>query len=253
MPARLSIIRTTAQLGDMDKAFAEMKKLQSEMKEDRADVWYTRGWLNVKAGKLEPAVKALQKSLSLQPSPETALVLFTAMNSQGRTDEALTLLADWSDKFPESRTLMVVLGQSYLAQNATDKAIAVYQRLLAVDPQSVLALNNLAWLTREKDPKQALDYANRGNAIAPADPFMMSTFGTLLAENGKPADGEQMLRKAVKLYPDNIQLKLDLGRLLLKIGKPDAAKPYLESVIGQGNDALVAEAKDLLLTMSKGG
>lgn len=254
MPARLSIIRTTAQLGDMDKAFAEMKKLQSEMKEDRADVWYTQGWLNVKAGKLEPAVTALQKSLALQPSPETALVLFTAMNSQGRTDEALTLLADWSDKFPDSRTLMVVLGQSYLAQKATEKAIAVYQRLLAVDPKSVLALNNLAWLTREKDPQQALEYANRGNALAPADPFMMSTFGMLLAENGKPADGEQMLRKAVKLYPDNLQLKLDLGRLLLKIGKPDAAKPYLESVIGsQGSGALVAEAKDLLLTMSKGG
>jgi predicted Zn-dependent protease len=238
----------------MDKAFAEMKKLRSEMKEERADVWYTQGWLNVRAGKLKPAVQALQKSLALQPTPETVMVLFTALNSQGRTDEALTALEDWSEKFPESRSLMVALGQSYMAQNATDKAIAVYQRLLAVDPQSVLALNNLAWLTREKDPKQALEYANRGNVLAPADPYMMSTFGTLLADNGKPAEGEQMLRKAVNLYPDNLQLKLDLGRLLLNTGKPDAAKPYLESVVGsKGSDALVAEAKDLLLSMNKGG
>jgi putative PEP-CTERM system TPR-repeat lipoprotein len=254
MPARLAIIRTTAQMGDMDKAFAEMKKLQSEMQEDRADVWYTQGWLNVKAGKLEPAVRALQKSLALQPTPETAMVLFTAMNSQGRTEEAITSLADWSEKFPESRTLMAVLGQSYLAQKANEKAVAVYQRLLAVDPQSVLALNNLAWLTREMDPQQALEYANQGNALAPADPYMMSTFGVLLAENGKPAEGEQMLRKAVKLYPDNVQLKLDLGRLLLGIGKPEAAKPYLDSVVGsQGSDALVAEAKDLLRSLNKGG
>lgn len=254
LPARLSIIRTAAQLGDLEKAFAEMKKLRSEMTEDRADVWYTQGWLNVKAGKFGPAVHALQKSLALQPTPETVMVLFTAMNSQGRTGEALAALEDWSEKFPESRSLMVALGQSYLAQKANDKAIAVYHRLLAVDPQSVLALNNLAWLTRETNPEQALEYANRGNKLAPTDPFMMSTLGTLLAENGKPAEGEQTLRKAVKLYPDNLQLKLDLGRLLLNSGKPDAAKPYLDAVAGsKGSDVLAAEAKDLLLSMNKGG
>lgn len=252
MPVRLSIIRITAQSGNLEAALAEMEALQSEMQEDRADVWYTQGWLNARAGNFVAAEQALQKSLSLQSSPETVMLLSTAVSSQGRADDGLAVLESGSENFPQSSSLMVVLGQSYLSRNEAEKAIDVYHRLLTVDPQSVLALNNLAWLTREKNPEQALEYANRGNALAPEDPYMMSTLGTVLAANGKVVKGEQMLRKAVALYPDNMQLKLGLGRVLLEIGKPDAARPYLELVIGgASSDNLAAEAQDLLLSLEE--
>ncbi len=254
LPVRLSLIRLTAQSGDMDSAFAEMEKLQSEMPRERADVWYTRGWLNVRAGNIAAAEEALRKSLSLQPTPDTVMLLYTAINSQGRADDALAILEAGSENFPESRSLMVVLGQGYLARDAVPKAIEVYQRLLRVDPQSVLALNNLAWLMREKDPAQALEYAQRGNELAPEDPFMLSTLATVLVANGDVVKGEQTMRKAVALYPDNLKLKLDLGRLLLDLGKSDAAKPYLELVIaGADRQELVAEARNLLQTANKGG
>ena len=254
MPARLAIIRTTAQSGNMDKAFIEMKQLQSEMQEERADVWYTQGWLDAKAGKFAAAEEAMQKSLLLEPTPESVMILITAISSQDRADEALSLLQDWSEKLPKSTSLMVVLGQSYLARKDIEKAIGVYQRILTADPESVLALNNLAWLTRETDPAQALKYAKRGIVLAPEDPYMLSTLGTVLAANGKVGQGEQMLRKAVVLYPDIMQLKLDLGRLLLSVGQPDAAKPYLELVVdGAKRDDLVAEARKLLLSAGAGG
>ncbi|CAA0123484.1 Beta-barrel assembly-enhancing protease [Halioglobus japonicus] len=254
MPARLSIIRVTAQSGDMDTAFEEMEQLQSEMPEDRADVWYMQGWLNARAGNVEAAEQALQKSLALQPTPDTVMLLYTTLNSLGRTDDALAILEAGSENFVRSRSLMAVLGQSYLARNEEDKAIGVYQRLLRVHPQSVLALNNLAWLTRETDPEQALEYASQGNKLAPEDPYMLSTYGTVLVANGNKAKGEQTLRKAVALYPDNMQLKLDLGRLLLDIGKIDAARPYLELVIeGADSEETVTAARQLLSKTGKGG
>lgn len=254
MPARLAMIRTTALTGDMDTAFAQMKELQSEMQEERGDVWYTKGWLDSRGGKFAAAEKALKKSLSLQPSPEAAMLLFTALNSLGRSDEAIASLEGWSEKFPKHASLMAVLGQGYLARQETDSALALYQRLLAIEPESVMALNNLAWLMREKDPEQALKYAAQGQALAPDDPFMLSTYGTLLASNGKVEEGEQMVRKAVALYPENMQLKLDLGRLLLDMGKPESAKPYLELVIKeQGSDAVAAQARQLLQSINQGG
>lgn len=254
LPTRLSIIRISAEAGNMDKAQAEMQKLQSELTEERADVWYTQGWLNAKAGQYPEAEKALEKSLSLQPTPETVMLLFATLNSMGKADAAVASLEGWVEKFPKSGGLMAVLGQAYLARNNTEKAVDIYKRILTLDTKSVLALNNLAWLLRKTDPKQALQFAERASAVAPEDPYVMSTYATLLAGNGKAAEGEQMLRKAVTLHPDNMQTKLDLGRLLIDAGKLDAAKPYLEEVIDSGkNESLVAEAKTLLQSTQKGG
>ncbi len=247
LPARIALIRINAQADKMDKALVELQVLQSELKEDRADVLYTQGWLSAKAGNYADAEQALQKSLALEPTPDTALLLFAALNSLGRPEDAVASLETWAEKFPRHTGIMAILGQSYLARKLEDKAIGLYERLLAVEPQAVLALNNLAWLARDKDPKQALDYARRANALAPEDPYVLSTLGTLLASNGAADEGEQMLRKAVTLYPDNMQAKLDLARLLVTLGKQEAAKPYLQEVIGSaGSEELVAAAKELL-------
>lgn len=247
LPTRISIIRLSAEAGNTEKALAEMEKLQSELTEERADVWYTRGWLYAKLGKYLEAEQALQKSLSLQPTPDTVILLFATQNSLGKTDGALATLEGWVEKFPQNQGLMAVLGQAYLARDNTEKAIEIYKRILALDTKSVLALNNLAWLLRKTDARQALQYAERASALAPEDPYVMSTHATLLVGNGQAAEGEQMLRKAVTLHPDNMQAKLDLGRLLIDVGKPAAAKPYLDEVVEDGkSESLVADAKALL-------
>ena len=128
----------------------------------------------------------------------------------------------------------------------------MYRRQLAENPQSVLALNNLAWLQRKTNPEQGIEYIERASALAPEDPVVMSTHATLLAANGQAAEGEQMLRKAVAQNPDNMQTKLDLGRLLIELGKADAARPYLDAVIANSSsEGLVAQARDLLEGTSK--
>jgi putative PEP-CTERM system TPR-repeat lipoprotein len=247
LPARIAIIRLSAETGDTDKALAEMEQLQSELTEERADVWYTRGWLNAKLGKYSEAEQALQKSLSLQPTPDSVMLLFATQNSLGDADAALASLEGWLEKFPEHMGLLAVLGQAYLARGNEEKAVGIYKRMLSLDTKSVLALNNLAWLLRKTDSNQALQYAERASALAPEDPYVMSTLATLLAGSGKAAEGEQTLRKAVTLHPDNMQLKLDLGRLLVELDKSAAARPYLEEVEENGKiESLVAQAKALL-------
>lgn len=254
LPARLALVRVNAEAGKNDEALAEMASLQSQMREQRADVWYTQGWLNAKLGKYPAAEEALRKSLALQPTPETATLLFATLNSQGRAQEGLASLEEWAGKMPKSTGLMAILGQSYIARKETDKAIGVYEQMLAIAPDSVLALNNLAWLKREQDPKQALAYAERASALAPEDPNVVSTHATLLVGSGQAAAGEELLRKAVVLQPDNLQMKLNLGKLLLQLGKSGEAKPYLQAVIGSdGSAALVAEAKELLASAADNG
>jgi FimV-like protein len=68
---------------------------------------------------------------------------------------------------------------------------------------------------------------------------------------GQTTEGEQMLRKAVALNPDNMQVKLDLGQLLIKLGNAASAESYLNAVIQSGqSEAQVAEATALLQSIN---
>lgn len=247
LPARIAIIRVTAQAGDMEKAFAEMQQLRSELREERGDIWYTQGWLEVMAGDYAEAAQSLQKSVSIESTPETVVLLVSALNSEGEADEALAALESGLDTFPRNTGLIAILGQTYISSDETEKAIVLYQRLLEITPESVLALNNLAWLLRDENPPQALEYATRASALAPEDPYVLSTMSVLLVGAGQTAEGEQMLRKAVALNPDNMQVKLDLGQLLIKLGNAASAESYLNAVIQSGqSEAQVAQATALL-------
>ncbi|MDG1945251.1 MAG: PEP-CTERM system TPR-repeat protein PrsT [Halioglobus sp.] len=251
LPARIAIVRVTAQAGDMEKAFAEMQQLRSELREERGDIWYTQGWLEVMAGDYAEAAQSLQKSVSIEPTPETVVLLVSALNSEGEADEALAALESGLDTFPRNTGLIAILGQTYISSDETEKAIVLYQRLLEITPESVLALNNLAWLLRDENPPQALEYATRASALAPEDPYVLSTMSVLLVGAGQTAEGEQMLRKAVALNPGNMQVKLDLGELLMKLGNAASAEPYLTAVIQRGqSEAQVAEATSLLQSIN---
>ena len=211
----------------------------------------SQGWLEVMAGDYAEAAQSLQKSVSIEPTPETVVLLVSALNSEGEADEALAALESGLDTFPRNTGLIAILGQTYISGNKTDKAIALYQRLLEITPESVLALNNLAWLLRDENPPQALEYATRASALAPEDPYVLSTMSVLLVGAGQTTEGEQMLRKAVALNPDNMQVKLDLGQLLIKLGNAASAESYLNAVIQSGqSEAQVAEATALLQSIN---
>ena len=203
------------------------------------------------AGDYAEAAQSLQKSVSIEPTPETVVLLVSALNSEGEADEALAALESGLDTFPRNTGLIAILGQTYISSDETEKAIVLYQRLLEITPESVLALNNLAWLLRDENPPQALEYATRASALAPEDPYVLSTMSVLLVGAGQTAEGEQMLRKAVALNPGNMQVKLDLGELLMKLGNAASAEPYLTAVIQRGqSEAQVAEATSLLQSIN---
>ena len=72
--------------------------------------------------------------------------------------EAEAWLKPILDKQPDNEAALVFLGEAYLSQSAWDKALALYEKLYALDKSHITAMNNLAWLLAKhaNKPSEAL-------------------------------------------------------------------------------------------------
>jgi tetratricopeptide (TPR) repeat protein len=90
-----------------------------------------------------------------------------------------------------------------------DKAVATYQKLLAIDPKNVQALNNLACVLADdyQPPRveEGMTYVRQAMAIlgqrGTSDPLVDDTYGWLLILSGRNTEGVDVLHRVVDRMP----------------------------------------------------
>ena len=128
-------------------------------------------------------------------------------------------------------TFRLYLAERAVAKNDFATAARHYRKLLEIQPDNPMVLNNLAWTAGQlKDPR-AIEYAEKANKLAPNQPDTLDTLGTLLVEKGDTARGIELLRKASKFAPTSPSKRLDLAKALIGAGQKDAAKKELEELV----------------------
>jgi Tfp pilus assembly protein PilF len=139
------------------------------------------------------------------------------------------------------------MGDRAMAANELAEASRRYRAALDVTPNSVVLLNNLAWLGGELGDSKALGYAEKAYALAPDSPEVMDTLGILLAKAGKPERGIEMLRRAVQAAPENNAIRLNLAKTLIQAGDKAAARKELEVLAVKGAQLPWKQEVDALL------
>ena len=84
------------------------------------------------------------------------------------------------------------------------------------------------------DPR-AIPSAEKAHELAPTDPRILDTLGTLHVEKGDPARGVELLRKAVELSPGAPSVRLHLAQGLIKLGEKQAARRQLDELAKLGD------------------
>ena len=141
----------------------------------------------------------------------------------------------WVKDYPKDNVFRLYVANSALARKDFATAHQYYLALLDADPNSAMVLNNLAWTGGQtKDPK-ALEYAETANRLAPNQPPIMDTLGTLLIEKGDTTRGVELLQKASALAPNEPTLRLSLAKGLIKANQKDAAKKELDELAKLGD------------------
>ena len=87
----------------------------------------------------------------------------------------------------------------------TAEATALNRKVLELDPNNIVALNNLAWALCEQNGQyqEALELADKGLKIAPNYVDLLETRGVILYRLGQFEKAAEDLARCVELYPGN--------------------------------------------------
>jgi uncharacterized protein (TIGR03790 family) len=112
---------------------------------------------------------------------------------------------------------------------ATDK----YRRVLQIQPNNVIALNNLAYAmaVRQHMPAEALPLARRAATQAPADPAVLDTLGWILHLTGDDAEAAKVLGQVARLAPNRAEMRLHAAVVFAAVGARAVAERELAAAL----------------------
>lgn len=212
-----------------DDAIAEARRVQKAR--PREAVGYVlEGEIRAAQNRWADATAAYRQALSRQASPTVAGRVYVAMSRDGKAAEAAAFASQWNRDNPKDITLHVLAAQAAQGRKDTAQAIAEYRAALAIEPDSWVVLNNLAWLLSSTDQPAALELAERAYHLAPLNPGVLDTLGWILADGRDAARGVQMLRMAANLAPRVPEIRLHYGMALAKAGDKASARRQFETL-----------------------
>jgi tetratricopeptide (TPR) repeat protein len=239
-------------------AFAE--KRQKERPEDPTAAYLT-GEAAIAVNDNAKAEAAFLRALELAPDwdqPLTVLAQYYSVTN--RIDKALELARASMAAAPEAPGAPLVYAMLLEEKNDLDGAEKAYRNVLANDPESAIAANNLAFLiTRHKtDPerlKEAEELALR--AVVTGAPPALDTLGWVRFLRGNDEGAEEALRQAHQSMPENPTFSFHLASVLAAmskqegradaLAKKDEAMSLLKRIVDDKQDfPQKADAKKLL-------
>jgi tetratricopeptide (TPR) repeat protein len=214
----------------------------------------------VAQGRREEGLRHLEQSLRVNPNlPDVKLEVGSLYALAGRYGDAQRMAEELERAYPKNAEPMILKGnvllarkdfkgaseafagaiarrpehpvahrglaQALEAQGQADRAIEAYRKTIGLNPNDVVALNNLAWLLLETKnrPDEALPLAVKANQIAPRSVEVADTLGWVHYRRGAYIDAEKVLSQALEQSPNNAHVQYHLGRTYTKLGKKSDA------------------------------
>jgi putative PEP-CTERM system TPR-repeat lipoprotein len=235
--------------GKVDAGIADARKMQKDLP-TRAAGWVIEGHLLLSQKKGDEAVKAFREGLAREPVPAIAVTVYSALFTVGKKDQAVAFAQRWQKEHPRDPTLPLLQGQRALVAKDYATAVRELKAVLELDPDNVVALNNVAWALNEMGDAKAIEYAERAANAAPYAPSVMDTQGWILVGQGKIDRGLELLRTASNYSPQDAEIRLHLAKALLKSGDKTGAKSELEKIaVDTKATPARAEAQKMLQTL----
>ncbi|MCD4691260.1 tetratricopeptide repeat protein [bacterium] len=149
------------------------------------------------------------------------ILLARAYALSGRSGRAHVVLDDASRIWGETQPLMATRASVYYASGEPDSAVAVYHRILELNPSSLLSLNSLAYHYAERGEQldEALALALRAQELAPENPFVSDTLGWVYFRLEQYDNALRELTRAVELGADQAVVLEHLGDACDALGR----------------------------------
>jgi len=165
---------------------------------------------------------------------------------------------------PDSTEAMADFAILLYTVGRPDEAVLLYQRVLQLEPDNLIVINNLAWIMCEEQDKfqEALELAQKGLKIAPNYIDLIDTRGVVYYRLGEFDKAVEDFTTCINLYPNetpaSVASRFHLARAFAGLGQRDKAVECLNKVleldssIGGLLTTDLAEAQRLLKQLQEG-
>lgn len=184
--------------------------------------------------------RSLLESIDTEPlSPrERALVSIRLLRAQGRHADAEQVMNEYIEANPRDPHVLYLQCGLKFARQHWDEARSCYQRLLEVDPNFVVAVNHLGYISMAQERfDEAADHFETYRYIAPDQANPYDSMGELLMLRGAYEQARSHFTRAVDIRPDFCASWSHLIQLDVLLGQTERARQTLERASREANCA----------------
>lgn len=236
------------QMGDMVSTQTLLKQLLSK-RPNHARAYALLGQIERSQSVLPQAEEHLRKAVTLDRNLTNAWVSLAGVYvSRKDLPKAEGALKQGLETNPGNVLLQYELANLYDATGRGQDATPLYRTILATSPNYVPALNSFALnLAEGNDLAGARQYAEKAYRIDKRDPTVQDTYGWILILSKDTVRGLPLLEQAARGLPDDPAVLYHLGAALLKTGKTEEGKRYLQrSLVAGPTENLRVKAQSLM-------
>ena len=176
----------------------------------------------------------LKKSIELMPDSSTAYYLLAGIYSRtNQQEKALAQLNEVISRDPKQTTALMLSSVMLDQQGTFTAAKEGDEKMLATNPRSTVALNNLAYLYSEKlnDQDKALELAQKARQLLPNDPHCADTLGWILYKKRQYARALNLIEDAAGKRPADPEIQYHLGLTHYMMGEEAEARAALQRAV----------------------
>jgi tetratricopeptide (TPR) repeat protein len=191
--------------------------------------------LRLRAGDPQSAIAPLESALQLKPDVmQVRTLLADAYLAVGRSEDAASLIREQIKKTPQDSQSYLILGVILKKQKKNDEAHKAFEKAIDLNPENVVAIDQLADLDLEARAFPAVH--QRADALLQKDPKSAPAYfihGRSYVIEKNFAAAETALRKAIELDPNLAAAYNLLVAIYVESNKLPEALKELETVLGK--------------------
>ena len=193
------------------------------------------------------ASKLLAKFYNTNPLSKNALLLNKALQGNNKNQAAIELLEFHLENNNKDNNVRLALANNYL-NTEPQKAISAYKRILEDHPNSVMVLNNVAWLSMEAgNLEEAITFSESAFKLAPNNINIIDTKAMILFKAGRKGEALRHLGTAHDLSKGkNSSIALNYAEVLIASKRNKSAVKILNA-ISTNNDSERKRLKELMV------
>ena len=246
LEAQREIIVTQLAAGRVDDALKEAREVQKARPKE-AIGFAMEGDVLATQKKFAEGAKVYEEASKRQPGPGLVVRQHQLLTAANQAAQADAVAAKWLKDNPKDPAVRLYLADVELREKDYRTAARYYKEVVAIQPDSALALNNLAWVSNELKDPAAMGYAEKAYGLAPGNAAVADTYGWLLFGKGDTKRALEILGKAAAAAPNAAEIRLHYAQALIKSGDKAAAKKELDAIVALGDKSpFKAEAEQLL-------